>query len=403
MAEDKFFFSYSRFDSEFVLRLTKDLREAGANVWLDQLDIAPGSRWDKEIERALNDASCMLAILSQKSIDSVNVMDEISYALEENKKVIPILLNKIEPPFRLRRLQHIDFTTSYDKGFLQLINALNLKKNTIAPGTDEEAILWEEAYGINTISAYKKYLRETKTGDHKREAGIKIEELQNEAEKATKEKERIENENREKLKAKETRKIEEKQRPVQDIDKSITGKMGKIILIVGICLVVLLFGLKGILKEENNIDNTEVDNTETTEQRAWEATLNENTPDAFKNYQKNYPGGKHFNEAQIKIDQLEVVTKPEPVAGNNSSSLPGLYPQASERLLTGNDMQGLSNWDIKIMRNEIFARHNFIFKTDGMRAYFEKQPWYQGLYDDVNNQLSDIEKINITFIKTYEK
>ena len=37
------FLSYAREDAEFVLRLSKDLREGGAGVWMDQLDIAPGS------------------------------------------------------------------------------------------------------------------------------------------------------------------------------------------------------------------------------------------------------------------------------------------------------------------------------------------------------------------------
>jgi hypothetical protein len=31
------FFSYSREDLEFALRLAKDLKKAGANVWMDKL------------------------------------------------------------------------------------------------------------------------------------------------------------------------------------------------------------------------------------------------------------------------------------------------------------------------------------------------------------------------------
>ena len=37
MNAQKTFFSYSRDDSEFVLKLAKDLRAASVNVWLDQL------------------------------------------------------------------------------------------------------------------------------------------------------------------------------------------------------------------------------------------------------------------------------------------------------------------------------------------------------------------------------
>lgn len=51
------FFSYSRTDSEFVLKLAKDLRDAGAELWLDQLDIKAGEHWDTSIEADLNSAS----------------------------------------------------------------------------------------------------------------------------------------------------------------------------------------------------------------------------------------------------------------------------------------------------------------------------------------------------------
>jgi len=47
------FFSYCRKDSDFALRLVGDLKAAGANVWLDQLELTPGERWDREIEEAL--------------------------------------------------------------------------------------------------------------------------------------------------------------------------------------------------------------------------------------------------------------------------------------------------------------------------------------------------------------
>lgn len=85
-----------------------------------------------------------------------------------------------------------------------------------------------------------------------------------------------------------------------------------------------------------------------------------------------------------------------------SSSLPGKFPEGSERVLSPDDLSGLSKWDLKIMRNEIFARHGFIFKTNDMRTYFAAQPWYQGTNDDVNNMLSDIETRNVALIKRFE-
>lgn len=153
MSEKKIFFSYSRDDSEFVLNLAKELRTDGADVWLDQLDIKPGTRWDKSIEDALDASQTVLVVLSKTSVDSNNVMDEVSYALEEGKTVLPVLLEECDIPFRLRRLQFADFSVSHDKGIQTLTKALGLanketkqpkpivnipKKTTVEPQVAEE-------------------------------------------------------------------------------------------------------------------------------------------------------------------------------------------------------------------------------------------------------------------------
>ena len=46
----KIFISYSRKDKDFTLRLAKDLRAADVEIWIDQLDISPGVRWDDAVE-----------------------------------------------------------------------------------------------------------------------------------------------------------------------------------------------------------------------------------------------------------------------------------------------------------------------------------------------------------------
>jgi hypothetical protein len=123
-ASDATFFSYSRTDSVFVLKLAKDLREAGVQIWLDKLDIKPGSHWDSSIEAALNACQRMILVLSPSSVESTNVMDEVSFALENNKTIIPVLLSECKLPFRLKRLQWIDFTGDYNTGLQQLLDSL---------------------------------------------------------------------------------------------------------------------------------------------------------------------------------------------------------------------------------------------------------------------------------------
>ncbi|MGM9704728.1 MAG: YARHG domain-containing protein [Prevotella sp.] len=89
-------------------------------------------------------------------------------------------------------------------------------------------------------------------------------------------------------------------------------------------------------------------------------------------------------------------------AQTSSADLPGQYAVASMRLLTESDVAGMSSAELKIMRNEIFARHGYIFKTKSMKDHFAAQPWYSGRYDDVSDKLSEIETKNVAFIKKHE-
>jgi hypothetical protein len=112
----RIFFSYAKSDAAFALKLATDLRAAGVGVWMDQLDIRPGDHWDTTIEKALNECPAFLLVLSSSSVASTNVADEINFALEERKAIVPIVIDECKIPFRLRRLQHIDFRSDYAKG-----------------------------------------------------------------------------------------------------------------------------------------------------------------------------------------------------------------------------------------------------------------------------------------------
>lgn len=108
------FLSYSRANKDFAVRLARELKAEGFPVWLDQLDIPPGSRWDVEVEKALVDCDIFMVIITQASSASENVLDEIGYAIDTGKRMLPVLLEKTNVPLRLRRFQYVDFT---DKNF----------------------------------------------------------------------------------------------------------------------------------------------------------------------------------------------------------------------------------------------------------------------------------------------
>jgi hypothetical protein len=126
----KTFLSYSRANKDFALRLARELKTEGFNIWLDQLDIPAGSRWDREVERALKESEIFMIILTPASINSENVLDEIGYAIDTGKRFLPVLLEPCDVPLRLRRFQYVDFTNkSFDEG---VESAKDLLRNLIA-------------------------------------------------------------------------------------------------------------------------------------------------------------------------------------------------------------------------------------------------------------------------------
>jgi len=142
----KTFLSYSRANKDFAIRLTKELKSEGFDVWLDILDIPAGSRWDREGEKALRESEIFMIILTPASVESENVLDEIGYAIDNGKHILPVLLESCDVPLRLRRFQYVDFSNkSFDEGIesaKQLLSDLTAqmtipRKTVVADGQGE--------------------------------------------------------------------------------------------------------------------------------------------------------------------------------------------------------------------------------------------------------------------------
>jgi len=133
------FISYSRDNSDFAVRLARDLRAAGFDIWLDQLDIRTGARWDDEVEKALEKSTTFLIVLTPESIQSQNVKDEIGYAIDAGKHILPIILRSCNVPFRLRRFQYVDFSNRpYEENFTEIKHLLTNTKELTRVNDDKE-------------------------------------------------------------------------------------------------------------------------------------------------------------------------------------------------------------------------------------------------------------------------
>ena len=119
-----YFISYCREDKKFVFRFVKKLRDVQINVWLDQSNIQPGIPWDNSVQEALKKCYGVIVILSPRSVQSKNVLDEIGYAANADKRLIPVVYEKCTPPLLLTRLHRIDLSEDRDKGLQELLKCL---------------------------------------------------------------------------------------------------------------------------------------------------------------------------------------------------------------------------------------------------------------------------------------
>ncbi|MFN3404771.1 MAG: YARHG domain-containing protein [Cytophagaceae bacterium] len=81
----------------------------------------------------------------------------------------------------------------------------------------------------------------------------------------------------------------------------------------------------------------------------------------------------------------------------------GKFPDASILELDKKSLEKFSAQELSIMRNEIYARYGYIFKTGGdIDKYFKQQSWYRPEHKDVNRFLTTLERRNIKLIQEVE-
>lgn len=123
--------------------------------------------------------------------------------------------------------------------------------------------------------------------------------------------------------------------------------------------------------------------------------------------------GYHYaarqNDAAIATDTIvttptaaDATTDPAPRYSDEAVVSPELDEAVMQRELTESDLNGLSQWQLKLLRNEVFARHGYIFQSADMQQVFSQYSWYTPAYSDVTSMLSHTEQYNVTLIKRHE-
>lgn len=76
---------------------------------------------------------------------------------------------------------------------------------------------------------------------------------------------------------------------------------------------------------------------------------------------------------------------------------------SNSRVISESELSNLTPWQLKVARNEIYARHGRAFVHKDLSCYFANQSWYSVNPNFSSSQLSTTENKNIATILNYEK
>ena len=81
---------------------------------------------------------------------------------------------------------------------------------------------------------------------------------------------------------------------------------------------------------------------------------------------------------------------------------PGDMELFENKLISEAMLRGLSLHELRLLRNEIYARHGRVFVTAWLQQYFDTQPWYDNNQSFKDEELSGADKTNVETIVAYE-
>ena len=123
------FISYSRKDIEVARKLTNRFSHQDLDFWVDWEGIPPTVDWWQEVEKGIEEADIFLFLLSPDSAGSKVCRQEISHAVNNGKRLIPVVVRDIKADECPTELSHLNWIflreqDDFNLAFGQLITAL---------------------------------------------------------------------------------------------------------------------------------------------------------------------------------------------------------------------------------------------------------------------------------------
>lgn len=124
------FISYSRRDKAFVQKLHDALRQGDRDLWVDWQNIQPTEQWWKSIQSGIEAANTFVFILSPDSVTSEVCGWEIEHAIQNNKRLVPVIYRDVDPQQVHPTLSALNWIflrdqDNFEQGFQTLVTAID--------------------------------------------------------------------------------------------------------------------------------------------------------------------------------------------------------------------------------------------------------------------------------------
>jgi len=130
------FILYSEEDLDFVSKLYKALKVTPYRILWDRKEIKVGDNVIETLERMQNESDDFIFVISKHSVDSDETKMSLETARNQNKRILPVLIDDSELPEELQEIMFADFRESFDDGYFSLRDALkttNQQNKPVAP------------------------------------------------------------------------------------------------------------------------------------------------------------------------------------------------------------------------------------------------------------------------------
>jgi pimeloyl-ACP methyl ester carboxylesterase len=95
------FVCYSHLDEAKIADVLELLEIQGISTWIDS-SISPGAVWREQIARAVQECQVFLLFASKRSLASPHCLQEINFAVDENRSILVVYLEDVQLPASLR-------------------------------------------------------------------------------------------------------------------------------------------------------------------------------------------------------------------------------------------------------------------------------------------------------------